>query len=74
MKYGGMKFVRVRSYLQSGELAAEQLYLGENQYEALERFRRDYPEHQNCVLVAETVDGDDPKNEEYIRVCIGCTW
>ena len=71
--YTGIKFVRVESFC-DGKLVCEQLYLGDNHVKALVRFRKSYPEHDKCILVAETIDGNDPKNEEYIRTCIRCLW
>ena len=69
-KEGDMKLVRVRSYLQSGEFTTcEHLYAVGNQQKALDRFRRDYPEHKECILVAEEYDSDDPKNAEHFKAC-----
>lgn len=68
-----MKYVRIKSYYQSGQFTGtEHLYWGDNQVKALEWFRKDFPAHKDCILVAETIDGDDPKNEEYIRICNIC--
>ena len=66
-----MKFVRVKSYL-NDKLVAEQLYLGDNHSNALQRFRNYYPEHDQCTLVAETIDNTDPRYAEYISVAIRC--
>ncbi len=64
-----MILMRVKSYLPSGEFTTcEQLYAVESRQKALERFRREYPEHKECVLVAEEYDTDDPKNAEYLRL------
>ena len=68
-----MIFTRVRSYYQNGKFTScEQLYYGNNQVTALERFRNDYPEHNNCILVAETYDSDDEKNKEHFAICKRC--
>lgn len=68
-----MMYVRIKSYYQSGKFTScEHLYPGNDQVKALERFRRNYPEHKDCILVAETIDGDDPKNEEYIHIFYRC--
>ena len=68
-----MMYVRIKSYYQDGKFTfCEQLYVGDNQVKALEKFRKEYPAHKDCILVAETIDGDDPKNEEYIRICRSC--
>lgn len=68
-----MKYIRIKSYYQSGEFTfAEQLYTTDSQVKALEWFRKDYPSHDGCILVAETIDGDDPENREYIEVCRRC--
>ena len=68
-----MKYVRIKSYYPDGKFTGcEHLYWGDNQVKALERFRKDYPAHDKCILVAETIEGDDPKNEEFIKVCNRC--
>lgn len=66
-----MKYVRVRSYHESKWNGTEQLYLGENQVNALERFKKDYPQYvSTCILVAETIDSDDDR--EYFKACQRC--
>lgn len=65
--------IRIKSYYPNGTFTyCEQLYVGENQTEALSKFRRDYPEHNTCILVAEHIDENDPKNFEYINICRRC--
>ena len=69
-----MMYVRIKSYYQSGKFTScEHLYPGNDQVKALERFRRNYPEHNDCILVAETIDDEDPKiDEEYIHIFYRC--
>ena len=67
------EYVRVKSYYQDGRFTScEHLYFGNNQVKALERFRAEYPEHDSCILVAETIDADAPENREYFAVCFRC--
>lgn len=66
-----MKFVRVRSYYPDGRFTScEQLYRGNDQVKALEKFRAVYPEHDKCILVAECYDSDE--NAEHFAVCCKC--
>lgn len=75
-----MMYVRIKSYLPTGEFTScehlypgcEHLYPGKDQVNALARFRKDYPGHKDCILVAETISDEDPKYEEYIRICWRC--
>ena len=48
-----MMYVRIRSY-KEGSFIAEHLYVKTGtQQDAIDRFKREYPEHNGCVLVAE---------------------
>ena len=38
----------------------------------LVRFRKEYPEHKDCILIAETIDNEEPKYKEYFQVCLNC--
>ena len=39
---------------------------------SLDRFRKEYPEHKDCILIAETIDNEEPKYKEYFQVCLNC--
>lgn len=68
-----MQYVRIRSYYPDGRFTfCEHLYSGADHVSAILRFRSEYPAHHNCILVAETIDADDPKNKEYFSVCLRC--
>ena len=68
-----MKYVRLRSYLPDGTFTnCEHLYFGNDQVKALEWFRREYPEHDHCIVVAESYDSEDPRNAEHFAVCKRC--
>jgi len=68
-----MMYVRIKSYYQDGKFTGcEQLYFGNDQVKAIERFRKDYPAHNECILVAENYDSEDPKNKEHFAVCVRC--
>lgn len=66
-----MKYIRITSY-RGKELLAEHLYLTDSQVKAIERFRKEYPEHADCVVVAQDYESDDPKNKEHFRACLNC--
>ena len=62
-----MKYVRIKSYQGGKFTGCEHLYSGNDHVKALERFRKEYPEHKDCVLIAETIDSEEPKYKEYFR-------
>lgn len=47
-----MKHVQVKSY-DAGAYRKEELYLVETQQEAIDRFREDHPEEEDCIVIAE---------------------
>jgi hypothetical protein len=68
-----MIFTRIRSYTCDGKFTtAEHLYLGKNQTRAITQFRREYPEHENCVIVAESYESETPENKEHFEACLRC--
>ena len=38
---------------------------------SLDRFRKEYPEHKDCILIAETIDNKEPKYKEYFQQYLG---
>ena len=68
-----MEFVRIRTYFTGGKFTGcEHLYLGNSQTKAIEKFRREYPEHNECIVVAETYNSEDQKNKEHFEACSRC--
>ena len=67
-----MKFVRIRSYQNQEFTSCEHVYAGDDHVKALERFRREYPEHDKCILIAETVDEDIDNPSEWFQACSRC--
>ncbi len=66
-----MKYVRVKSYYNGKWNGTEHLYSTCDHVYALERFKKDYPHYTGkCILVAETINGDD--SDEYIQVARRC--
>lgn len=62
--------IRIRSYFPDGKFTGcEHLYTGYTQGSALSRFRKEYPEHNQCIIVAEDYDCEDPKNSEHFKAC-----
>lgn len=64
-----MLFVRVSAFFH-GERVMEDIFGTDNQVKALESFRAENPNLDNCILVAQTIDSKDPKWTEYIEVCL----
>ena len=58
-------FTRVTSHY-DGRTLTERIYACD-QVEAIERFRRAYPEQKDCILVAEDFHPEDPANEDYLK-------
>ena len=68
-----MDYVRLTSYYQDGRFTScEHLFLGNDQVKALEWFRKEYPAHRDCIVVAEHYDSEDPKNAEHFAACKRC--
>lgn len=68
-----MYYVRIKSYSPDGTFTGcEHLYFGSNHVKALEWFRREYPEHKDCIVSAETIDSESAENREYFAVCKRC--
>lgn len=68
-----MDYVRLTSYYQDGRFTScEHLFLGNDQVKALEWFRKEYPAHRNCIVVAEHYDSEGPKNAEHFAACKRC--
>lgn len=67
-----MIYTRIKSYYNGKFTNCEHLYFGNNHSDALRKFRQEYPEHKNCVLIAETYDSEDEKNTEHFKSCLNC--
>ena len=68
-----MIFTRIKSYDQNGKFTnCEHLYLGKSHTNAILKFRREYPEHDQCIVIAETYDSNDPKNKEHFNIMKKC--
>jgi hypothetical protein len=46
--------------------------LGNNQVVALEKFREEYPEHENCILIAERYDSEEERHKAHFKACLAC--
>lgn len=67
-----MLYTRIKSYHNGEFTSCEHLYLGTNQSKALERFRIEYPEHKECILVAQTYDSEAEENKAHFQACLRC--
>lgn len=68
-----MKYVRIKSNFPDGTFTGcEHAYLGDNHTDALARFRKEYPEHNECIVIAQTIDADDPKWFGWIKAARDC--
>ena len=65
-----MLYTRIKSYNNGKFTTCEQLYPTTNQSIALQRFREDYPEHKECILIAEYYDSE--ANKEHFEICKTC--
>lgn len=66
-----MILTRIRSYRQNGEFTgADHLYLGNDHVKAINRFRKEYPEHDDCIVIAETYDSE--QNADHYKACWNC--
>lgn len=68
-----MEYTRIRTYdPKNGSkwTGLEHLYSTNDQAKALERFKRDYPEHKEMIAVAEHYNSEeDPR---HYRACLQC--
>ena len=67
-----MIYTRIKSYYNGTFTNCEHLYLGNNHSIALNKFRSEYPEHNDCILIAESYDSEDPDNKEHFQACLNC--
>lgn len=67
-----MQFTRIKSYYPNGEFTGCEHIYARDQVKALEWFRKDYPAHKDCILVAENYDPEeDPGHFKACKDC-GC--
>lgn len=67
-----MEYTRIRSYYDNGQFTGCEHIYARDQQKAIEWFRKDYPAHKMCLLVAEAYDPeDDPAHFEACKAC-GC--
>lgn len=67
-----MSFTRVRSYSKDGKFTGCEHVYARGQVKALEWFRKDYPEHKDCIVIAETVEEDLDNPSEWFKACNNC--
>ena len=65
-----MKMTRITTYTQDGKFTGCEHIYARNQYKAIEWFKHEYPEHSNCIIVAEDYDPD--KNPSHFKACSDC--
>ena len=66
-----MKHVWIRAYYK-GKMVGDHIYMGDDQVKALDRYRRDFPDHNDCICVAETINDEDPTLAEFFAVHYRC--
>lgn len=65
-----MEMTRIRSYYQDGRFTGCEHIYARSKVKAIEWFLRDYPEHTQCIVVAEEYDpGETPG---HFRACSEC--
>ena len=68
-----MIYTRIRSYFPDGKFTGcEHLYSGDSHTDAIIRFRKAYPEHKDCIVIAETYDSENEKHKEHFAACVRC--
>ena len=68
-----MRYYRVRSYFVGGKwTGADHLYLCENSLKAIDAFRKEYPEHDRCIVTAEEFDKENNRDLYKVFVDCGC--
>lgn len=65
-----MTMTRITSYYPDGRFTGCEHIYAREQVKALEWFRKEYPAHKDCILVAE--DYDPEQNPEHFRACQRC--
>ena len=68
------KFTRIKSYFRDGSFTGCEHVYARSQGIALEMFRKEYPEHKDCILIAETIEEDMDNQSEWFKACqkAGC--
>lgn len=68
-----MEFIRIRTFYKDGRpTSCDHLYVGNNRQKAFKRFLKDYPEHKDCIILAEDYDSEDSKNEDDFKIYSNC--
>lgn len=65
-----MKLSRVKAYLNGKFTTFEMIYLTDSHSEALHRFRTEFPNMNECILICETLDSE--RDKEFIYTCVKC--
>ena len=62
-----MKFIRVKAYDPAGSFTGmEEVYGEVTQDTAITKFRKYNPEYNACIVTAEILDTEDPKDMAYL--------
>lgn len=65
--------IRIKSYYRNGQFTGcEHVYFASNQAKALERFIKEYPEHSECIRIAETVQEDLDNPSDWLKAVSNC--
>lgn len=64
--------VKVQSYRNGEFTGTERIYQNMNQAQALEAFRKEYPDHADCLLTGNYCDEMDEKTADSISTCNKC--
>lgn len=65
-----MQFTRIKSYLPDGTFTGCEHIYARDQVKALEWFRKDYPAHKDCIVVAENYDHEEDPG--HFKACEDC--
>ena len=67
-----MKLTRVKAYLNGEFTTFEIVYFTDSHAEALHKFRVEFPNMNECILIAETLNTENEKDNRFIETCVKC--
>ena len=68
-----MMYVRVKCYNEGLFTGCDELYSGcTTMDDGIQKFRKQHPEHENCLVIAEWYDAEEPCNKEHFAMTQAC--
>ena len=66
-----MTFTRIRSYYSDGRFTGCEHIYARDEQKVIDWFRKEYPEHRDCTVVAEEYDPE--VNPDHFKACKRCS-